>query len=417
MGELDITEERRFSVAFVGHVDHGKSTLIGRLLYDTGAVSPERLAEIGLTQEGEGAELAHLLDYLKEEREQGISIDTAQVFFQTATRDYVFIDAPGHREFIKNMMTGACEADAAMLLVDAAEGVGRQTWRHAFLLSLLGVQQCVVVINKMDLVGFEQKRFDALRKSLLELLARVGLSGATVIPASAKLGDNVAIPSDNMPWYDGPVVLEAIESLAVTETAQLPMRFSIQDTYDFDGQRIHPGRVESGVLRVGDMARVLPGGFYVTIESIRRFPADSSVAEAGTCVGVILSEDEKIRRGQVLGDPNDLPVSTDTFSAKLFWLAEEPLRKRDAFTVRVACQEGTCIVNRIHQRVDTATLDVVEEEADHLEANEVGEMDMIAQSPIILEKATRNPALGRIILERDGDVVGAGVVTGMDIEA
>ena len=417
MGELDITEERRFSVAFVGHVDHGKSTLIGRLLYDTGAVSPERLAEIGLTQDGEGAELAHLLDYLKEEREQGISIDTAQVFFQTATRDYVFIDAPGHREFIKNMMTGACEADAAMLLVDAAEGVGRQTWRHAFLLSLLGVQQCVVVINKMDLVGFEQKRFDALRKSLLELLARVGLSGATVIPASAKLGDNVAIPSDNMPWYDGPVVLEAIESLAVTETAQLPMRFSIQDTYDFDGQRIHPGRVESGVLRVGDMARVLPGGFYVTIESIRRFPADSSVAEAGTCVGVILSEDEKIRRGQVLGDPNDLPVSTDTFSAKLFWLAEEPLRKRDAFTVRVACQEGTCIVNRIHQRVDTATLDVVEEEADHLEANEVGEMDMIAQSPIILEKATRNPALGRIILERDGDVVGAGVVTGMDIEA
>ena len=417
MAQLDITGERRFSVAFVGHVDHGKSTLIGRLLYDTGAVPPERLVETGLTQDGEGGELAHLLDYLKEEREQGITIDTAQVFFQTATRDYVFIDAPGHREFIKNMMTGACEADAAMLLVDAAEGVGRQTWRHAFLLSLLGVQQCVVVINKMDLVGFEQKRFDALRKSLLELLARVGLSGATVIPASAKLGDNVAIPSDNMPWYDGPVVLEAIESLAVTETAQLPMRFSIQDTYDFDGQRIHPGRVESGVLRVGDMARVLPGGFYVTIESIRRFPADSSVAEAGTCVGVILSEDEKIRRGQVLGDPNDLPVSTDTFSAKLFWLAEEPLRKRDAFTVRVACQEGTCIVNRIHQRVDTATLDVVEEEADHLEANEVGEMDMIAQSPIILEKATRNPALGRIILERDGDVVGAGVVTGMDIEA
>jgi len=417
MGELDITEERRFSVAFVGHVDHGKSTLIGRLLYDTGAVSPQRLDEIGITHDGEGAEFAHLLDYLKEEREQGITIDTAQVFFQTATRDYVFIDAPGHREFIKNMMTGASEADAAMLLVDAAEGVGRQTWRHAFLLSLLGVEQCVVIINKMDLVGFEQERFDALRESLLELLAKVGLSRATVIPASAKLGDNVAIPSDKMPWYDGPVVLEAIECLTVPETAQLPMRFSIQDTYDFDGLRIHAGRVESGVLHVGDVARVLPDGFDVTIESIRRFPGDSSVAEAGTCIGVTLPQAEKIHRGQVLSDPGDLPVSTTAFSARLFWLAKEPLHKGDAFTVRVACQEGPCTVSRIHQRVDTATLDVVEEEADHLEANEVGQMDLVLKSPIVLEKVTRNPTLGRIILERTGDVVGAGVITNTGIKA
>jgi len=417
MGERDSTEERRFAVAFVGHMDHGKSTLIGRLLYDTGAVSPERLAEIGLTRGGEVAEFAHLLDYLREEREQGITIDTAQVFFQTAGRDYVFIDAPGHREFIKNMMTGASEADAAVLLVDAAEGVGRQTWRHAFLLSLLGVEQCVVIVNKMDLVGFEQRRFGELRESLLELLGRVGLSGATVIPASARLGDNVAVPSDKMPWYDGPVVLEAIERLTVTETAQLPMRFSVQDTYDFDGRRIHAGRVESGALRVGDVACVLPDGFQVTIESIRRFPADCSVAEAGTCVGVTLSEDEKVRRGQVLSDPSDLPVATAAFSARLFWLGEEPLRAGDAFTVRVACQEAACAVDRIHQRVDTATLDVLEVEADHLEVNEVADMDVVVQCPIVLETATRNPTLGRVILERGGEVVAAGVVTSTGTEA
>ena len=220
-----------------------------------------------------------------------------------------------------------------------------------------------------------------------------------------------------MPWYDGPVVLEAIEDLKVAETTELPMRFSIQDTYDLDGLEIHPGRVETGVLRVDDKVRVLPDEFDVSVKSIRRFPSDCSVAEAGTCIGVVLSEDEKIRRGQVLSDPNDLPASTTTFSARLFWLAEEPLHKGDAFTVRVACQEGPCTVSRIHHRVDTATLDVVEEEADHIEVNEVGEMDMVVQSPIILEKAIRNPTLGRIILERSGDVVGAGIITGTGIES
>jgi len=419
MSDIENDGRGRCAVAFVGNVDHGKSTLIGRLLYDTGAVPPERLEEIGISEDGEtaGAELAHLMDSLQEEREGGLTIDTTQVFFETAARDYVFVDAPGHREFIRNMMTGAGEADAAVLMVDAAEGVGNQTWRHAFLLSLLGVRNCIVIVNKMDLVAFEQERFEALRESVLELAERVDLALLAVIPASAKFGDNVVVASGNMPWYDGPLAIEALESIPATETTKLPMRYSVQDAYAWEDSPVYPGRVESGMLRAGEKARVLPDGFDVTVRAVKRFPEDLSVAETGACVGVTLAETKEIRRGQVLSDPDDLPATATSFNARLFWLGERPLLSGETFNARIACQEGPCTAVAIHRRVDTATLNILAEVADRLEEDDVGEVTLFAQRSFVMEEAACNPALGRILVEREGEVVGAGVITTIEPKA
>ena len=264
-------EREHLKLVIVGHVDHGKSTLIGRLFFDTDSLPKEKIEEVKQICEALGKELefAYVMDHLEEERSQGITIDTAQTFFKTEKRDYVIIDAPGHREFTKNMITGASQAEAAILIVDASEGVREQTRRHAYILGMLGLKQVIVAVNKMDLVDYSENVFNEVSKQTTDFLERIGIAPTYIIPISAKEGDNVAKASDRMKWYTGPTILQALDTFKKTEKRdENPLRFAVQDVYNIDGKRIIVGRVEAGTLRVGDNIIVLPTGEETTVETI-----------------------------------------------------------------------------------------------------------------------------------------------------
>src|SRR5205809_3027353 len=242
-------------VVFVGHVDHGKSTLIGRILQDTDSLPAGKIDMVKKTCAAEGMEFeyAFLLDALIEEQKQNVTIDTTEIPFRTSRRQYAIIDAPGHKEFLKNMITGASRADAAVLVIAASEGVREQSRRHAYLLSMLGIKNIIVVVNKMDLVDYSEKRFHEIEQEYRKFLQELGLNARTFIPASAKDGENVARSSMKMKWYCAADVLEALDLLEPRKSdTDLPMRFCIQDVYRFDGRRIIAGRIETGTLRAGD---------------------------------------------------------------------------------------------------------------------------------------------------------------------
>ena len=402
----------RLKVTIVGHVDHGKSTLIGRLLYDTGSVPQDRLDRVHRAAEQHGAdsELAFLIDHLEEEREGEMTINTAQIFFETDHRKYVLIDAPGHREFLRNMLTGASQAHAAVLIVDAAEGMGPQTSRHAFLLSLLGIEHCLVAVNKMDLVGFSHQRFQEIQEAVRELLAKVKLDCLAYVPISAKHGDNVVTKSARIPWYRGETVLEVLAGIDPVEEEDLPTRFCVQDVYDFDGRRVVAGRMETGRLDAGDRVIALPDEVETEVYSIGRFLSRRTFAEPGECVGLILPDDFVARRGQVLCAPEALPRPVSSLTTRLIWMSDDPLTIGNGIDLRVVTQEATCSVAAIRRRLDSSTLDVLDEEATHMANTDVAHVDLTMDEPLVVELAAHNPSLGRLVLERQGEVVGAGVV-------
>src|SRR5215470_3177719 len=266
-------------IVIVGHVDHGKSTLIGRLLSETGSLPAGKLEQIKAVsaRRGMAFEWSFLLDALQAERDQGITIDTSQIRFRTPSRDFVLIDAPGHNEFLRNMITGAAQADAALLLVDAAEGVREQTLRHAYLLHLLGIRQVVVLINKMDRVSYEDIRFRHIGAEITAHLAGFGLKPAAVIPISARHGDGVAARTPAIDWYRGPTVIEALDGFAPARPATaLPLRLPVQAVYKFDDRRIVAGRLQSGRIAVGDEIAVAPSGKRALVRSIETWPVDGA---------------------------------------------------------------------------------------------------------------------------------------------
>ncbi len=276
-------------IVVVGHVDHGKSTLVGRLLYDTDSLPPGKVEELTAisARRGMAIEWSFLLDAFQAERDQAVTIDTTQIWFKTAKRDYVIIDAPGHREFLKNMVSGAAAADAAVLVIDAAEGVREQSRSHGYLLHLLGVRQVAVLINKMDLVGYNAERFNAVAHEVTHYLEEIGVQPAVIVPISARQGDNIATPSEMMPWYEGPSLLRALDGFhSVTRPIDLPLRFPVQDIYKFDDRRIIAGRIESGVLRVGDELLFSPSNKVARVRSIETWnaPVPPVQAQAGESV-------------------------------------------------------------------------------------------------------------------------------------
>src|SRR5581483_11517053 len=251
--------------------DHGKSTLVGRLLHDTGSLPEGRLDQLRAVSDKRGGELewSFLLDALQLERDQGITVDTTQIWFATAKRRYVIIDAPGHKEFLRNMVTGASRAEAALLVVDAKQGLSEQSRRHAYLVRLLGIEQVAVAVNKMDLVGHDEARFRAIEREIAGYLAGLDLEPRAVIPVSARHGDNVAAGSANMPWYRGPSIVEALDELAPRPLpVDQPLRLPVQDVYRLGERRVLVGRIESGRLRAGDTLRVNPTGRTVRVAGI-----------------------------------------------------------------------------------------------------------------------------------------------------
>ena len=298
----------QFKIVIVGHVDHGKSTLVGRLFHDTGSLPDGKLEELKQAAESRGApfEWANLMDGLQSERDQNITIDTAQIWFRTQRRQYVLIDAPGHKEFLKNMVTGAAGADAALLLIDAAEGIQENSRRHGYVLGLLGIRQVAVLVNKMDLAGYRESRFREIETEYRAWLQTVGVVPGLFIPIAARHGDNIATNGANMGWYAGPTVLQSLDAFEPPSPPEArPLRFPVQDVYRFDERRILAGRVESGSVRVGERVVFSPSGKTGTVQSIERWNAPPrEVATEGECVGITLERAglRRARRDRRVGE-------------------------------------------------------------------------------------------------------------------
>jgi sulfate adenylyltransferase large subunit len=402
------------SFVIVGHVDHGKSTLIGRLLYDTDSLAPDKIAEVEKASAGRGreTEFAYLLDHLEEEREQGITIDTTQVFFKTEKRRYVIIDAPGHVEFVKNMITGASQAEAAVLIIDVAEGVKEQTKRHSYMLSLLGLHQVVVVLNKMDLVDFSQERFDSIKQDIQRWLKSISIEPDLFIPISAIKGDNIANKSDKMPWYTGPTFLGSLDSLTNTQPAQdKALVFPVQDVYKVDGSRITAGRIEAGVLKQGQPIKILPGGQTTTVKSIEKFPTQADSAVAGESIGITTEDPSFLKRGDVVCMPGAEPVIADTFDATIFWMSKQQFKKNSKVIIRCATQETSAKVERIAKRIDSSALNVLEEDAETLENLEVGQVTIKTKNTIVLKSFNDVKELGRFVFVEGENICAGGIVT------
>ncbi|HET6677672.1 MAG TPA: GTP-binding protein [Nitrospira sp.] len=405
------------NIVIVGHVDHGKSTLLGRLYADTGSLPDGKLEKVQAIcrQQGKEFEYAFLFDAFLEEQEQGITIDTARTFFMWKGRQYIIIDAPGHKEFLKNMISGAARAEAALLLIDALEGVKEQSKKHGYLLSLLGVRQFAVVVNKMDLVGYRQDVFEGIEKEYREFLAQFGAVPERIIPVSAKIGDNIANRSGTMPWYQGPTVLDTL-SLFKKETArpEQPLRFPVQDVYKFDARRIIAGRITAGRLKIGDHLVFSPSNKRANIRSIEAFNVEPVLtgAEAGQSVGITLDEQIFVERGEVATHQEQLPLVSTAFKANLFWLGKQPLEQGRRYLLRVATREVECEVAAIHRIIDTMDLNQ-QSGSNKVARNQVGELTLRTKAPVAFDLSASFEATGRFVLVDDYDIAGGGIVTEM----
>lgn len=409
MSEMDT-----LSFVIVGHVDHGKSTLIGRLLYDTDSLPPDKIEEVQKASaiQGKQTEFAYLLDHLEEERKQGITIDTTQVFFKTAKRHYVIIDAPGHVEFVKNMITGASQAEAAVLIVDVAEGVKEQTRRHSYMLSLLGLEQVIVVLNKMDMVDYSQEHFNKIKEDVRKWLETIGIKANICIPISAIQGDNIAIKTNNMMWYTGPTFLESLDTLQNKQPPENKSTlFPVQDVYKVRDKRINAGRVESGTIEKGNEIKILPNGQVTKIKSIEKFLEETDKGIAGECIGVTTTDSVFLDRGDVLCTPGSEPTLTDRINANIFWMSKKQFNKDQKLTIRCATQETSCKIESINKRIDSSSLEVIGEDADEIGNLEVAEVVVKTKKPLAIKSFNDVQELGRFVLVHDENICGGGIIT------
>jgi bifunctional enzyme CysN/CysC len=406
-------QTEQLKIVIVGHVDHGKSTLVGRLFHDTGSLPEGKFEKIKASCEKRGMpfEWAFLMDGLQAERDQNITIDTAQIWFRTPKRQYVIIDAPGHKEFLKNMVTGAANAQAALLLIDANEGVQEQSRRHGFLLSLLGVKQVAVVVNKMDLKGYSDKVFKSIEDEYRAFLTQLGVVPRLFIPIAAYHGENIATKSAKMPWYNGPTVLEALDQFEVAPPEKnLPLRLAIQDVYRFDARRILAGRVESGTIKVGDTILFSPRNKISHVKSIEGWPGNGRhEASAGESIGITLAEQIFVERGQMGSHEQDAPIETDVFNAKFFWLGRQNLEVGRRVKLKLASTEVECHIQSIEKVIEASTL--AEKKQDHIARNDVAEITVRTKSAIAFDNYDRIVPTGRFVIVDKHMVCGGGVIS------
>ena len=413
----------RFATA--GSVDDGKSTLIGRLLYDSKAIFEDQLAAVERTSKDRGEEytnLALLTDGLRAEREQGITIDVAYRYFATPRRKFIIADTPGHVQYTRNMVTGASTADLAVVLVDARNGLTEQSRRHAFLATLLQVPHLVLAVNKMDLVNYDAAVFERIAAEFSAFAARLDISDLTFIPISALLGDNVVQRSANMPWYDGPSLLHHLEHVHIASDRNLiDVRFPVQyvirphqatdpGLHDYRG---YAGEVAGGVIRPGDEVMHLPSGFTTTVRAVEA--AGQPVAEAfpPMSVTLLLDDDVDISRGDMICRPHNKPTVTQDVDAMVCWMiSDKPLTPRSRFIVKHTSRTVKAIVKDLHYRIDVNTLHR-DESAGQLGLNEVGRVTLRLTQPIFCDPYTRNRLTGGMILidEAANATAGAAMIT------
>jgi sulfate adenylyltransferase large subunit len=403
-----------------GSVDDGKSTLIGRLLFDTKQILADQLEHIEETSKRRGdgyVNLALLTDGLRAEREQGITIDVAYRSFVTPRRRFQLADAPGHVQYTRNMVTGASTADVAIILVDARKGVIEQTRRHSYLAAILGIPHVVVAVNKMDLAGFSEPRFREIEQELRETSERLGLRDVHVIPMSALRGDNVVERGEGMPWYDGPTLLEHLESVEIAADRDLDhRRFPVQwvirpisdEHHDFRG---YAGQVAGGVWRAGDEVVVLPSGRLTSVASVETADAPLDAAVPGMSVTIRLADDLDVSRGDMLADPEQAPIVARELEATVCWMAEKPLEPRTKLAIKHTTRTVRAVVDELASVVDIHTLEDQPAPA-QLELNDIARVRLRLSEPLVVDPYAENRTTGAFILidETTNDTVGAGMI-------
>jgi bifunctional enzyme CysN/CysC len=414
VGEMKNTRDN-LRIVVVGHVDHGKSTLIGRLLYDTESLPEGAIEKVKriCKEKGKFFEYAYLLDAFEEEQKQGITIDTTQIQFFTKKRDYVIIDAPGHKEFLKNMISGAANAEAALLIIDAQEGIQEQSKRHGYILSLLGIKQVYVIVNKMDLIDYSAEKFQQIKDEFDTFLHSLNVFPVKYIPISAFLGENITTNSPRMPWYNEHPILEALDLFEKEKGhEEKPLRFPIQDVYKFDNRRIIAGRIETGQLRVGDKILISPGTKTTTVKSIEYWADQDkkAVVSAGLSVGITVSDEFFNKRGELISSLEEPPLKSSLIKANLVWMGKKDLTKNTKYKLKLTTQEVECEIVSIDQVIDAASLKTLQD-AERVRANDVAEVVIKTKQAVCFDRFSANQSTGRFVLVDGYDVTGGGIIS------
>jgi bifunctional enzyme CysN/CysC len=406
-------DERSPAIVVVGHVDHGKSTLIGRMLHETGSLPDGKLAELEASSKRRGVpmEWSFVLDALQAERDQAVTVDTTRVWMRSGERRYMIIDAPGHRQFISNMLSGAAEADAAILMVDATEGVSEQTRRHAYLLRLLGIEQIVVAVNKMDAVAWSEERFGAVARECTAYFSELQITASAIVPISAYQGANLVARSEHLAWYTGPTLLESFSGFVPRSPAyDGPLRLRVQDVYRRGTRRIVAGRVDSGSLAVGDTVVVSPAGITAKVESFETWPTSQKErARAGESVGFCVDRPLFIERGDVISHVSDSPQRASSFDVTLFWLDETAPDVDESFRIQLGPTEGRVWIEAIERVVDTENL--AQSTIGDVAQYSVLEARLRSNAPLPVDTREVSAFAARLVLLRGSHVVAGGLVS------
>ncbi len=406
------------NIVIVGHVDHGKSTIIGRLLADTNSLPDGKLEQIKemCRRNSRPFEYAFLLDALKDEQAQGITIDSARSFFKTKKRDYIIIDAPGHIEFLKNMVTGAARAEAALLVIDANEGIKENSKRHGYLLSMLGIKQVCVLVNKMDLVDYSEERFNEIEKDYRTFLKDIDVEPDAFIPVSGMMGDSVASLTENMPWYQGKTVLEILDTFhTLKQEDDLPFRMPVQGVYKFtrdgDDRRIIAGTIDTGKISIGDKVIFYPSGKKSTVKSIEVFNAEQQQSvTSGNATGFTLDEQIYVRRGDlacIVGEKK--PQVTTRFKTNLFWLGRESLIKNKRYLLKIGATKVGVQVEEILRVIDASSLSG--QMKDQVDRHDVAELILKTDKAVAFDLASEIDKLSRFVIVDQFEIAGGGIIT------
>ena len=415
---MTTAKSESMNIVICGHVDHGKSTVIGRLLADTGSLPEGKLEQVKETcrRNSKPFEYAFLLDALKDEQAQGITIDSARVFFKTKKRHYIIIDAPGHIEFLKNMVTGASHAEAALLVIDAAEGVRENSRRHGYMISMLGIRQIVVLVNKMDLVDYKQDVFDAIVAEYTEFLNGIDVKAEAFIPVSGMQGDTIAALTDKMPWYSGQTVLESLDRFRKEPPpVDKPFRMPVQDVYKFtkagDQRRIIAGTVDTGTVTVGEEVIFYPSGKRSTVKSLERFNADTpELFSASEAASLTLDQQIYIARGQLAakaGQPE--PHVSQRLRVNLFWMGKNPMRPGKDYLLKVGTVKEPVQIESIVSVMDASDLSSGRKK-DKIEYHDVAEVVLKCRHAIAFDTVDVIPSTGRFVIVDDYEIRGGGII-------
>ena len=407
------------NIVIVGHVDHGKSTLMGRLLADTDSLPEGNVEQVKETcrRNSKPFEYAFLLDALKDEQSQGITIDTARCFFKTEKRDYIILDAPGHIEFLKNMITGASRAEAALLMIDAKEGVQENSRRHAYMLSMLGIRQIAVVINKMDLVDYDEKVFEKVKEEYIEFLKQINITPRFVLPVSSFMGENIVRKSDKMPWYDGMCILEVLDEFDCEEDhASQPFRMPVQDVYKFtrngDDRRIVAGTIETGTIGIGQEVVFYPSGKRSHVKNIEVFNADPiKTGVPGMAIGFTMEEQIYITRGEMMSvEGEKKPKTASRIAANIFWLGKKDLVPGKMYYLKIGAAKVKMELENVRGVINSSNLSSTDEKQ-AVAKNEVAECILRTDKPIAFDLVEDIAGTSRFVIVDDYEIAGGGIIT------